>query len=439
MSGGKKLSRSELIGDAGIALIHSKISAMGHAWRAQNLDAGIDGSIELRDPATGEMSNRHILVQSKASDNLFPGETAERFHFICDDRDLEYWMKSSQPVLLICSHPKAGEAWWVHIQSYFAEPARRADRRIDFAKATMQVAGDITDHLFAIADPEGRAHTPVPIRKNEKLTSNLLRLQPPRIVLSYPTKARKLGDVYRSQRPTELPYRHDFAVSGGRLWTFAEVDETGLGAAVDGGAEAHDLESLANEDSSGERLAVQLLSNALREDLKQDCDIDLGRRILYFRASDDLSTRKWHTGGSNSRAVFKAHANKKDPTRVSYYRHAALAWQFLHLDDSWFCALTPDYFFSWDGRRESNFAASLLKGIKQIDRHSAVRQETLMWASILRGETNLIERRPARILQFGQLETFNVDRGIDDNAWRRPVPAEVSLAQPELDLFGEFE
>ena len=32
VSGGKKLSDSELIGDAGIALIHSKIAAMAAGW-----------------------------------------------------------------------------------------------------------------------------------------------------------------------------------------------------------------------------------------------------------------------------------------------------------------------------------------------------------------------------------------------------------------------
>ena len=53
-------------------------------------------------------------------------------------------------------------------------------------------------------------------------------------------------------------------------------------------------------------------------------------------------------------------------------------------------SLTPDYYFSWDGRRESSFAASLLTKIKQIDRHAAVRQETLLWASFLRREGNLI-------------------------------------------------
>lgn len=113
---GKQVSRSAHIGDAGIALIHQRVSAMDHVWHERTVDAGINGTIELRDPATGEVSNCPFQVQSKASDNDFPGETADRFHYDCDERDLDYWMKSSMPVLLVCSHPKRGEAWWAHIQ-----------------------------------------------------------------------------------------------------------------------------------------------------------------------------------------------------------------------------------------------------------------------------------------------------------------------------------
>ncbi len=90
MTTGKKLHKSAHIGDAGIALIHTRVSAMGHVWHPRGLDAGIDGSIELRDPSTGEVTNCHIQVQSKASDRDFPGETATKFHFIVDERDLEY-------------------------------------------------------------------------------------------------------------------------------------------------------------------------------------------------------------------------------------------------------------------------------------------------------------------------------------------------------------
>src|SRR5690606_1623200 len=137
-----KIDKSAHIGDAGIALIHTRVSAMGHVWRELGMDAGIDGSIELRDPKTGVVSGRHLLVQSKASDRDFPGESTTKVHYICDDRHVEYWMQSDQPVILICSHPKTQEAWWVHVQDYFSDPARRAACRVDFDKATMAFDDD---------------------------------------------------------------------------------------------------------------------------------------------------------------------------------------------------------------------------------------------------------------------------------------------------------
>ena len=79
----KKIGNSSHIGDSGIALIHQMINKMGFVWHERKLDAGIDGEIELRNPATGEVANRLILVQSKASDRPFPGENDRSFHYLC--------------------------------------------------------------------------------------------------------------------------------------------------------------------------------------------------------------------------------------------------------------------------------------------------------------------------------------------------------------------
>ena len=78
----KKIDRSAHIGDAGIALIHRRVSEMGYVWREKGKDAGVDGEIEFRVPVTGEVTNRRVLVQSKASENLFPGETDRSFHYL---------------------------------------------------------------------------------------------------------------------------------------------------------------------------------------------------------------------------------------------------------------------------------------------------------------------------------------------------------------------
>jgi len=107
----KKIDASAQIGDGGIALIHQQVNKMGFVWHERKTDAGIDGEIELHNPVTGEVANRLILIQSKARDRRFSGENERSFHFICEPADVTYWMSAEDPVLLVCSHPQAGEAW----------------------------------------------------------------------------------------------------------------------------------------------------------------------------------------------------------------------------------------------------------------------------------------------------------------------------------------
>lgn len=418
MSNGKKVTRSVQIGATGTALIGLRVSTMGHVWHERHIDAGIDGMIELRDPFTGEVSNSHLLVQSKAQDARFAGETDQRFHYICDERDLAYWMKATEPVLLVCSHPHDEEAWWVHVQSYFADPARLAERRVDFNKATMALEGDLTDRLFAIADPQGRAHTPRPDRRIETLVSNLLLTDLPPTVYSYTTELRDRRAVYQVQESSGLTVRDDFVLRNGRLLTWEQADASGLSAAVLGASTTRPIGELSEFDQDGDRLVVQLLNNALRQDLHQDCDFNRKRQFLYFRASHDLSDRKWNTSGSNWRTVFKGYPKKSDPSTISYYRHCALSWQFIQIDSDWYCEIVPDYFFTRDGHRESRYASDQLRGIKKIERNLAVLQETRLWASILRRKEQLFEQDD-HILDFSDLMTFNVDQGINDAAWKR--------------------
>ena len=412
-----KIDKSAHIGDAGIALIHTRVSAMGHVWRELGMDAGIDGSIELRDPKTGEVSGRHILVQSKASDRDFPGESPSKFHYICDDRHVEYWMQSDQPVILVCSHPKSQEAWWVHVQDYFSDPARRAACRVDFDKATLAFDDDITDRLFAVADPHGRAHTPVAESRPEVLVSNLLPVEIPDMYWSYATRLTRPGDVNLLQRESDLPRREDFILSGGRLLSWAPVEGTSLARAVQSAGTIEPTGELLTSDD-GRRRLVWLLNAALRHDVRDECSWHRKRDMLYFRATDDHGPRHVNTSGTNWRTVFKGYPKKTDPTQMSFYRHAGLRWQFMYFDGEWVCALTPDYFFSYDGKKESRFTASLLGKIKRLERNPAVRSETRMWATYLRAEPTLLDQRE-RLLDFGDLLTFAVEFGIDDASWRK--------------------
>jgi len=124
--------------------------------------------------------------------------------------------------------------------------------------------------------------------------------------------------------------------------------------------------------------------------------------------------------------VFGPHYAKSDPTRVSYYHHAALKIRYRRIGGKWFCQLEPDYCFSADGFRESSFADSLLAGIKRLDRHPAVLGWIRMWASHLTPQPDLFS--PELPIMFGPLETVTVHSGIDDNWWG---PAPIAAMTPE--------
>src|SRR3954462_10152031 len=95
---------------------------MQHLWQpTAGTDSGIDGQIELRDPATGTVRNVRLGVQSKATTKPWSGETEESFYFRATPDDVEYWLSSSQPVLVICSRPDTGEAYWRSVQEWASD------------------------------------------------------------------------------------------------------------------------------------------------------------------------------------------------------------------------------------------------------------------------------------------------------------------------------
>src|SRR4051794_9835590 len=108
----KKVTQSQMTGDAGEVLVHRRVLEMGYIYHAPRRDIGIDGHIELRDSRSEEMLPGTVKVQSKGSDRPFPGETDEGFHFVVDKADLEPWLTSNAPAILVCSHPETQKAWW---------------------------------------------------------------------------------------------------------------------------------------------------------------------------------------------------------------------------------------------------------------------------------------------------------------------------------------
>jgi hypothetical protein len=69
----KRITTAQLTGQKGINLIEKRVLDMGFLWHPTgNIEAGIDGAIEIRDDATGDVLNNIVQVQSKATEGTCP-------------------------------------------------------------------------------------------------------------------------------------------------------------------------------------------------------------------------------------------------------------------------------------------------------------------------------------------------------------------------------
>src|SRR5579871_2362568 len=131
----KKIHHNSIINKQAIALIQKIVSDMGFVfYESGGVEAGIDGTIEIRDEVTGEVTNCIIGIQSKGTSLDFTAETATSFTYLCDERDLNYWLGGNVPVILIVSRPKTDEAYWMPVKDYFSSPAIRQTRKVLFDK-----------------------------------------------------------------------------------------------------------------------------------------------------------------------------------------------------------------------------------------------------------------------------------------------------------------
>ncbi len=434
----KKISQSTIIGEQGIALIQRRVLEMGFVWhqRPGQVDAGIDGEIELRDSSSGIVLNTIILVQSKASDRPFPGETDLGFHFPCSRNDIEYWLSGNAPVILVCSHPASQEAWWVSIKDWFADPARLASGRVEFNKRTQRLDAASAPHLLRLAAPAGSGIYLRPPPRQEMLVSNLLQVRhiAPRI-FSAPTHCRTPIEAYDCLREHDVR-ASDWLLRDRLIYALRPTDEPPLSFLCDGSVSSIATSEWAqSEDPTIRRKFVQLFNNTLRDITEDDLRWHRERHYLYFRPTADLQPRKISSGRSmQGRTVFEAYPSKREPSRVSYCRHAALRFQFVRAGGIWYVELVPTYHYTWNGVRDSRFMSSYLAEMKRRERNPAVLGQVQMWAHYLRarcGEETLLHAPDDR-LGFGGLAQFQADRGIDDADWARPQTALQAPQDPRL-------
>jgi Domain of unknown function (DUF4365) len=424
----KKISHSDMVGKAGVALVTLRLSEMGFLFHETgSVEAGTDGFVELRDPSSGEMLSTVFRVQSKATENgrAWASETETSFAFTCKERDISDWVGSNVPVVLVCCDTKRQLAYWKDATSYFADPTRRQRRQVIFDKATDVFEQRAAASLAAVAIPKSAGIFIPPPAKKERLVSNLLEVVDyPKHVWVAPALVTHMRDVEAALRPADIGV--ECFVRGGGLYSFRPLNGSAW-------AEVCDLDA-AERFSSGEwadsddlvkqHEFAEFLRRALGEKVRDEVEYERKSKLFYFRASNDLSDVRL-PGGRRAFGVYR----KRHGDGIRFYRHLGFRVQFLRLCGSWYLEINPQYRFTADGYRPAKFQAENISKLKRMQHNDAVRQEVQVLAKFLNQPGTLLTPE-YRLITFGDLLCFEVDFGFNEGAWRarEQTPAEnVSL------------
>jgi hypothetical protein len=427
----KKVTAQTLIGEEGVNLIERRVLEMGHLFHPRRIDHGIDGHIDLVEPGTGRHLNQTILVQSKAHDRSLQQESATSFVFTCDQRDLEHWLGGNAPVIVVVSHPKKDEAWWIDIKASFADPRARASRRLVVDKASQSFDKKTGAALLRLGMPVSSGLYLQPPPRTEVLDTNLLKIVdlPTRLYLApavtgdYATAGKRLESAEGTRWP--------FILRDGLVISFADLSDCRLEVLCAGDVETHDVAEWANSADESVQFSLQDLMTRTIQDAYPELRWHKTKKHVHFRATRGLTPlTKGKRKGAAGRTMFGPHMAQDGS--IGYYHHAAVKMRMRRIDQSWFCELTPDYCFTSNGFEPHRFEDRLLAGIKRLDRHAAVAGWVRTWAEFLRGSDDLFST--PKLISFGELETLTVDAGIDDRYWGpAPVASEPEPDDPEPD------
>ena len=420
----KKIHGHDVIGQQGVNLIEKYVLEMGNMWYPTGgIEAGIDGIIEIRDPNTGEVLNSIIQVQSKATSVDFQAETKISFEYLCKEKDLNYWLQGNAPVVLIVSRPITNEAYWVSIKDYFRELDKRKSRKVTFIKDRDRFDETCWEKLAQLAIPKDAGIYISPPPQEEILFSNLLEVSSftPQLFIAE-TGYRSYKKMWDKLRRYKTNIGSAWILKEKRIYSFHNLEDYPWHDVCDlGTLEVFETDEWAfSDDLNRRREFVQLLNLALKDKLWPTVRYSERNECYYFSATRDLSSRKIYyksqSGRKTPRTVFKGYANKRDPSKIAYYRHSAFEAQFRLFDEAWFLEITPTYFFTWDGYKVDRWYEDRLKTIKRLERNLAVFGQVVMWADYLSKPRDMFAKQESYI-QFGSLKQFEIVFGVDDKSW----------------------
>ena len=291
-----------------------------------------------------------------------------------------------------------------------------------------------------------------PEEPQEQLGTNLVEVYfPPTLFIAEilpevleSKKGRKLRNHRKAvkdfSRENEQLIPSDFEASGGRLITFHNLEADGCPFRYlidEGTVEAFAPSDYYEIDEDHERIFKSLLRFTLQQKLyRQDVMWQHHEGKFIFLPSGPNRNKRmeeWTDKITSSRMVFQRKFKTAKKDEVLSTRHFAFGANFLRLDDAWYVALTPDWFFSYgDGYRRSFYGDRLLSGLKRMEKNRSVYDQFRFLASWLenidREDLFSEEEANAPTISFASPLKLPGGRALDEQLWEPLlVPDEDAL------------
>lgn len=426
----KTIPQSHITGERGVAMVKERIHAMGFLFHTTGqTEAGIDGFIEIRDPATGRVAGRIVAVQIKATDaGQYTRESDEGFEYLCDAEDVQYWQQGNLPLIVVLVRISDGSIYWKPAPSH-GDPGDRETRRLRISKASDRFDQGAGDAIADLTVDQTRPGVWLPAsRQQDTLLFNAVKVALPPAIWVASTTHRHGRDALKALLDLTDRPPYDWVARGGRLITFSDIGDSALRHVVDQGSiEELDTEEFAlHEDEEEQNLFIELLNRTLRAQVEPTLAWSRAQKLYYFPADGAKIDRFYrYTSMKNEarRAVVKAF--RRQDGAVSFVRHSAFHPRFFREFDDWYLSVKPNYMFTWDGARPDRFAGSRLSKIKRLENNAAVRGQFLMWRSLLMGlgqepaQRSLLDPEgPAALLRFEPLDIMSLPVSVSDDLWR---------------------
>lgn len=416
-----KRTKAQQIGDTGEYLVGKVVSEMGHIWRPNPADYGIDGQIEVVD-RDSHPTGRTVSVQIKTTTaTRMPGETDREFTYTCSAKDLQYWLGASEPVLLVVVRLDQQRAWWKRLDTWFVDARRRRSRVVTFDKVDDLLGPGSEHQIAAVATP---LDDPLPLlRSSETLTTNLLEVAAfAPTIHSADTEITDRQDAWAVMSEAGN-YESGFILASNRLYSFVDLNGA-LAPLCKGGNSSTPTSEWENaEEPVTRRNFVALLNFTLRAMHYQELRFHREKHYVFHSATPDLAPKKLKVGRGSGQTVFQVY--RDDENKVRYCRHHAAFLNFRVWGGTWHLEINPTYHFTRDGERESLYSSEYLAKIKRLERNAAVKGQVEHWAQFLaQRQSDTLFGAADRRITFGQLATVTVDASIDERAWIVPKEAE---------------